>query len=524
MDEYLASNKKKIPRVAILGFSLESNRQAPVSDSKAFIDNAYLDADDIKKELEGDLAGLPATLRGFCSQMDAIGHWTPVPILLAEAPPGGPADHKFFLEMLSTMRESLLITSSIDAVYISEHGAGLTTEDDDADGAVFEMVRSAVGPNIPIVATLDLHGHVTSKMQSSADVMVAYRTNPHVDQFERGFEAATIMISMLNGMRVSSALVKVPMVSPAVSLLTKKGPYADLIEYGQTLLHEGIVNISILAGFAPADASTNGMSILVTTKDSNTVSKILAEETADHLAEKAWSDRHRYTTNLIKPDRMIELCKLVSEDPNKRGIIIADVADNPGGGGRGNTIFALKALLKAKVKNATVGMIVDPALARESHQLGEGAKFYARFNRDDKTKFSDKFQANATVVKLIKGNCVGRRGLYEGRRLDLGLCALLSINGIKVVISTARHQLADPTFLERMGIEISALRILVVKSRGHFRAGFDEYHTPSEIFEVDFPGLTTPIIHNLCLKNVKRPIFPLDPDMEWHVPDAKVSS
>ena len=520
MSGQLTGNKKKAPNVAILGFSLESNRQAPISDRKAFEENAYLNSTDIKKEISGDMAGLPVTVQGFFSRMNAIGRWKPIPILLAEAPPGGPVENSFFVDMLNDMRTCLIAETEIDAIYISEHGAGLTTEDDDADGAVFEMARAAVGPNIPIVATLDLHGHVTSKMLCSADAMVAFRTNPHVDQFERGSEAADIISSMLNGMKMTSSLVKVPMISPAVSLLTNSGPYADLIKYGQTLLRDEIINISILAGFAPADAWTNGMSILVLTKGSDKQSKKLAIDTANHLAERAWADRHRYLTNLINSKKMIALCKSVSENPNKRGIIIADVADNPGGGGRGNTIFALKALLEANIQHATVGMIVDPALAKEAHQIGEGKSFSAIFNRDDTTKFSEKWQVHASVLKLTKGNCVGRRGLYKGRRMDLGLCALLSIKGVEVLISTARHQLADPIFLERMGINISKLRVLVVKSRGHFRAGFNEYHSPSDIFEVDFPGLTTPIIENLSLRNVKRPIFPLDPDMEWRPPAA----
>ena len=521
MDEIIGSSMKKVPNVAILGFSLESNRQAPVSDFSAFEENLYINASEIKKELSGDMAGLPITVQGFCARMDAIGSWKPVPILIAEAPPGGPAENSFFVGMLQEMRDGLLSEGPVDAVYISEHGAGLTTEDDDADGTVFEMVRTAVGPDVPIVATLDLHGHVTPKMLSNVDVMVAFKTNPHVDQFERGCEAANIINSRLNGMQISSALVKVPMISPAVSLLTANGPYADLIEYGQTLLNEKYVNISILAGFAPADASTNGMSVVVTTKGSNKQSKLLAQDTANHIAKRAWADRHSYKTNLIDPQKMIALCKEVSENPSKPGIIIADVADNPGGGGRGNTAFALKALIDAEIEHIAVGMIVDPELAKEAHNIGEGQSFQAIFNRSETTKFSDTWQTQATVLKLIKGSCVGRRGIYKGRRMDLGLCALLAINGVRVIISTARHQLADPIFIERFGINIRSLRILVVKSRGHFRAGFDETHAPSEIYEVDFPGLTSPVIEKLDLKNVKRPIFPLDSDMEWDVPVHK---
>lgn len=102
--------------------------------------------------------------------------------------------------------------------------------------------------------------------------------------------------------------------------------------------------------------------------------------------------------------------------------------------------------------------------------------------------------------------------------MGLGRCALLSLDGVQVVVATARQQLAEPAFLERLGLDIAQLRVLVVKSRGHFRAGFDEHHTPAQIYEVGVPGLTTPILSDLGLDRVPRPIFPLDPEMEWQAP------
>ena len=93
------------------------------------------------------------------------------------------------------------------------------------------------------------------------------------------------------------------------------------------------------------------------------------------------------------------------------------------------------------------------------------------------------------------------------------------VEGLQIIVASARHQCAEPVFLERMGIDLSSLRVLVVKSRGHFRAGFDEYFKPEQIFEVDAPGLTTPVISQLGLTRVTRPIYPLDPQMDWRVPD-----
>lgn len=503
------------PRIAILGFVLEANRNAPVSDRRAFEETLYLDSHGIEQELKGDRTGLPTTVQGFCAEMDALGDWIPVPVLLAEAPPGGPADHAFFTDMLQTMETGLSQSEPVDGVYICEHGAGLSTELDDADGAVFAMVRDVAGPGTPVVATLDLHGHVTPRMNDAADAMVSYLTNPHVDGADRGREAARIMVDLLAGMRTHSTLVRVPMISPSVSLLTAEGPYADLIDYGQTLLAPPVINISILAGFAPADASTNGMSIVVTARADGDDGRKAADSVARNIAERAWSERLRYVARLTSLEDSITRAQAVSRNPELPAIILADVADNPGGGGRGNTMYLLRELHEAGVRGVVIGMVFDPPLAAVAHELGVGATFNAQFNRDETTRFSEPYTAEVTVERLVEGPCLGRRGIYAGRRVDLGRCTLLAMGSIKIVVVSRRQQCADPVFLERLGIDLSKVRIFVVKSRGHFRAGFDEFFPPEQILEVDVPGLTTPVLSRLGLNRVPHPIFPLDPDMEW---------
>ena len=508
-------------RIAMLGFSLESNRNAPVSDRQVFEQTLYIDSSEIQRELDGDRLGLPGTVRGFCARMDEYEHWTPVPVLLAEAPPGGPIDHGFFCSMLDSMRSALESNirahGPLDGVYISEHGAGLSTEEDDADGAVFSMVRSTVGDDVPVIATLDLHGHVTPRMNDSADVLVAYLTNPHIDQLERGREAAEIMLEMSRGMRPVSKLVKVPMISPAVSLLTASGPYADLINYGQTHVGEEVLNVSILAGFAPADATTNGMSVVVATREDERIAQSLANE----LATRAWSERHRYVADLTPLDTAVDYAQQALSDPNLPAVLLADVADNPGGGGRGNTTYLLEAVHQAKLRGVVIGMMFDPALAGVAHSNGLTSRFNAHFNSEDSTRFTEPYHAEVEVEYLLDEPCVGRRGIYAGRRVDLGQCALLNLDGIRILVVSRRHQCADPLFLERMGINLADIRVLVLKSRGHFRAGFDEFFKREQIVEVDAPGLTTPNLAKLNMQNVPRPVYPLDPQMDWSPTEMK---
>lgn len=133
----------------------------------------------------------------------------------------------------------------------------------------------------------------------------------------------------------------------------------------------------------------------------------------------------------------------------------------------------------------------DPALAAEAHSAGEGGQFTARFNQEEDTRFSEKYEGAVVVEKLTVESCIGRRGIYAERRVDLGPCALLNLDGIRILVVSRRHQCADPVFLERMGIDLAKVRALVLKSRGHFRAGFDEFFKHKQIIEVDAPGLTT---------------------------------
>ncbi len=175
---------------------------------------------------------LPET-PGFVAAMDASGPWTPVGIALAMTEPNGPVEHAFFVELLDTIERRLTAAMPVDAVYICSHGAGLTTEEDDPDGVLFELVRDIVGPDVPIAATLDLHANVSERMVQSIDAFIGYRTNPHLDMRERGAEAAAAIREMLAGVKPQRAFIRLPIVPPTVTMLTAAGPYAEMIDFGQ---------------------------------------------------------------------------------------------------------------------------------------------------------------------------------------------------------------------------------------------------------------------------------------------------
>jgi microcystin degradation protein MlrC len=167
------------------------------------------------------------------------------------------------------------------------------------------------------------------------------------------------------------------------------------------------------------------------------------------------------------------------------------------------------------VEGALLGIFFDPALAAEAHRLGVGARFRARFNSEETHPLSGRFDADAEVIALHDGSIVGKRGISAGHLIALGPTALLQLGEIRVVVVSIRQQCKDTAMFDCFGIDIAKARSVIVKSRGHFRAAFDIHFSDDRIFEVDVPGLTTPILSRVPYRNVPRPIFPLDPAMEW---------
>ena len=151
-------------------------------------------------------------------------------------------------------------------------------------------------------------------------------------------------------------------------------------------------------------------------------------------------------------------------------------------------------------------------------EIGEGGNFNAIFNAESESEFSSRLEVPATVIALSNGECIGRRGLWAGRSLSVGKAALLQVGGIKVVVVTIRKQCAEPRFFEMFNLDIAKARTVFVKSRGHFRAGFDEFFSDSCIFEVDAPGLTSPVLSRFNFKSLPRPVFPLDTEATWESP------
>ncbi len=496
-------------RIAIVGLALESNNFAPPTTAEDFYQSCYLAGEAILKEAQKDAPSMPQEIPAFIDEMNKLGDWQPVPIVVTATSPGGPADQTFFARFLGTTLEYLKAAHSLSGIYICSHGAMTATGDADPDGTLYQEIRALMGPDVAIVSTIDLHANISARMVENADAIVPYRTNPHIDQAPCAREGARLLWRLLDGENLGKAYIRLPIVAPTITMLTNDGGiFSQLVEKSIAAQSQEVPAVCIAGGFAFSDTDYNGITISVFGEQTK------AEDIARELAQWTWRHRQGFKKELTSVARAIELA--TQDGPP---VLLGDMGDNPGGGGRGNTTEILEALLNANAERVLFGLFIDPALAQACHQKGEGAMFEARLNEGCNDPNANQLNLPVEVLKLSNGLVPGRRGLYAGRTVKLGLSTAIRISGITMVVISFRTQCADPNFFEHFGLDIAGFKSVVVKSRGHFRAGFDEFFRPEQIYEVDSDGLTTPVFDRLDFKHLPRPVYPMDDDTNWEGTD-----
>ncbi len=506
--------------VAVLGMFLESNAfSRPVSE-RGFRASVYLEGDEVSADA---LAGHPRVMgevTGFHRRMAELGPWQPVPILYTMSG-GGAVEHSFFESTLANAVEGLLNEEQLDAVYLCNHGAMVTTEEKDGDGVFAAAVRAAVGPDVPIVATLDPHGNLSDLFLESVDLAVAYRTDPHVDQVERGEEAADLVHELWSGMQPKVVSIRLPIVPPNVSRFTDEGPFAELIAMGHAGRTADIANVSILGGFAFSDTPHNGLTIIVTGRDDDTDARRLA----GNLADLAWANRDRFVCEPTSLDEAVERAVEAGDDPSLPAMVFSDLGDNCGAGGPVKTLWMLEALHGAGAKGVLIVNFRDRRLVEAAQTTGIGNTMTARFTGDDWDRDGEAtYSAEATVLALSDGHLVGRRGIVASKSLYAGPMALLDLGGVQVVVTSRAAVGNDPIYSEALGVDLGTVRTIVVKVRSSFPPAYDEFVRPENMLFVDTPGRTSPVLHRMPFMHLPRPVYPLDQGFEWENPLSSAGS
>ena len=429
-----------------------------------------------------------------------------IPVLEAYAIPSGVINQESFDTLLNRYLERLKNLLPVDGLLLDLHGAMVTEKHEDGEGAFIEATRALVGQDIPIIVTLDLHANITPKMADLANVIIGYDTYPHIDMYDRGYEAATLIAKMVRG-EVSAVQEyrQLPLITLPPMQCTLREPMITILKNLHDLeKQEKILTGTISMGFPFADVKDAGVSILVTADGD----EALAKQKADELAEMLWSYKDELQPDLTTIEDVIDFVN--KEEPS--GLtIFADGSDNPGGGGPSDGTIALKAMISADFQGGVVGVMFDPETVHQAHEAGVGNTVNAMIGGKTDDRHGETIEINAYVKTLSDGVFVRRGKMQQGLVENIGKMATLVVGGIEIVLASKRMQLNDAEMLRTAGVEPSHKRLLVVKSAVHFRSDFTDMS--SHIFDADTPGIHRPDFDNYEYNVLRRPIYPLDEEV-----------
>jgi len=418
----------------------------------------------------------------------------------ANATPSGPLVHEDYMQIVDTIVDKIA-AEDVDGVLLALHGAMVAEDQPEAEAFLLEKIRAAIGWETPIMITLDLHGLISEYMVQQCDAIFGFDTNPHVDMYERGVEAARNIVKAVKGEidpRVRTR--KLPMIPPTINQRTNEGPMVKLLEEARRYEEQPkVINVCLFPAFPYADVPRAGSAVVVVTDGDVELASKIASETGDLM----WSLREEFLKPLTPIKEAVKRAIEAEEGP----IILADVADNPGGGAPGDGTEILRELIERGAKNVGVACIKDPEAVAESIRVGVRNELKMEIGGKTDDFHGEPVYVEGTVRTITDGKFI-HKAMAVGVPADVGRTAVIDVDGIEVILTERSHAPNDPEIYRRNGIEPTDKKILVLKSRGHFRAAYEPFS--EEVIEVDAPGLTTPNLEWFTYENIQHPTWPFD--------------
>ena len=454
-------------RVALAGFLHETNTFAPSPADMA----AFVQGGGYMPMVRG--AGLMTAGRNINLGIGgAVVHgegagWDMVPVLWCGAIPSAHVTRDAYEAITTEIVEGIKAALPLDGVFLDLHGAMVAEHEDDGEGVLLSRVRAAVGPDVPIVTALDLHGNITAKMVVSADALVGFRTYPHVDMAETGRRAAVQLDALMaRGEPFAKAFRRLDFLIPIAWQSTVMEPAAGIYDRMAALEGGDVASVSFFPGFPAADFPECGPTVVA-----YGATQAAADAAADAVVADVRAAEPAFAGRAYDPDAGVAEAMRIAATATKP-VVIADTQDNPGAGGDSNTTGMLRALVRANAQRAAIGIMVDPAAAAAAHAAGQGAEIDIALGGFSDIPGDSPYQARFTVETLSDGKFIAPGPFYGGAPLDLGPSACLRIGDVRIVVSTHKAQMADQQMYRFVGIEPTAQAILVNKSSVHFRADF----------------------------------------------------
>ena len=470
-----------------------------VTDEQAFRNRYFL----IGAEAIDERGAANTELAGFLDASRSHG-WQVEHVLSAAAGPGGKVTRAAF-DLLCDPIIATLEADQFDGILLGLHGAMVPDFCEDGEGEMLRRIRAVAGEKMPIAITLDPHANVSRQMCELADIIFSFNTYPHVDMRDIGRRAGDILERAMAG-EISPQTVRTarPMLEEVNGGRTDRGPMIDRLAKARN--YEGrpdVFAVSINAGFASADISEVGPTVLVTCQGN------LAEHQAfaGTIADDIWARRHEVLNDYLTVEAAAEVA--AGYQAQNGPLVIAEYADNPGAGGYGDSTALLAALLDAGVTDTCFGPMVDGAAAQLLHGSRIGDRVHIALGGKTDPEFGGgPLHLEGELTLTSDGQYIGDGPIIGGMRRSFGPSAVLRVGGIAILVVTIAEQILDLQQFRAFGIDPARHRIVALKSMQHFYAAFDAI--AGRVIVCDSGALCTPRYERLPYRNVPRPMFPLD--------------
>lgn len=490
------------PRIAIGGIIHETHSFAGVPTTLADFQRQSLYYGD---EILTAMGGTRSAIGGMIEGANAHG-WTLLPTAYGAAMPSGLVEEAAYQTILQELRQRLAAAMPVDGVLLALHGAMVTQDQLDPESHILAQVRRGVGPDIPIVVELDMHGNISPRTVELADVLVAFDTNPHLDPHAKGLEAADILAQLLKkALKPTAAYVHPPLLLAPQATGTADLPLRAVHERAAAMKTEAeIISIGVMAGFAYADTPFTGASLIVTTHNNPT----LAESYAQELAGILLSQRQAALPQFLPPEEAVAQALARPDGP----IILVDSADNIGGGTPGDGAEALRTMLALGVQEGTI-VLADPEAVGICWAAGEGTEVTLAVGGKTDRWHGQPVEVTGTVRTLSAGvfECElpdNHFASFFGQTIQMGRTAWLRVAGVNIILTERKTPPFDLAQLRGVGVIPEQQKMIVVKSAVAYRAAY--LPIAAGVIEMDTPGLCSANLARFPYRHLPRPIFPLD--------------
>lgn len=489
-------------KIAIASILQESNTFSPVMTRYEDFNPVFGEA--ARERHEGKLTEMGGFLDVLASKKGVV----IAPVCAAWAITANRLLRADFERLLQEFATNLKAHTDADGMLLAMHGAQTAEGADDVEGKVLEIVREVLGPDKPVILTLDLHANITEAMVRHATAIVGYHTYPHIDMFETGRKAARLLLRTLKSKcKPVMRQVKLPLIVNAENSASESGPFARLMRLAEAAESAGEAEAISLFPVQPwMDIDEMGSTVVVVTnKDAGG-----ARKQARNLAAKWWKSRKEFEPQLLAPE--VAIAKAIEMESGP--VVLAESSDSTGSGSPGDSTGVLKYLVTAPLTEPAAIFLVDPGAAEKAIAAGAGNRVTMAIGGCYDKRNSKPVKVDGYVRLISDGRWTARaRGYNTGIETCMGPSVVLEVGQVKILIASRSAMTVDPELFRSHGIEPLYCRIVVVKSPLGFRACYEPL--AKAIFLVDTPGVSTAKLSSLPWKRIGRPIYPLDPETRF---------